>query len=204
MNSLDLTGRTALVIRAGGDLGRAGARMLSDRGARVIVTDGDGEALAAHFGRDDRFIRRTACACDADALAALAAEFPEVDVLVHCAAPSPRDTGECWEAIRVFAPAMKARGRGSIIAVSPASADADDAPATPAALDRLVLRLAPDLQEHGVRVNTVCPDDAGMGSAVAFLASDRSRHVTGSSLTIEGSWSAMTTLSGAPAAARRA
>ena len=68
MNPLDLTGRTALVIRAGGALGRAGARMLAERVARVVVTDGDGEALEAGFGHDDRFTLRTACACDADAL----------------------------------------------------------------------------------------------------------------------------------------
>jgi len=201
MNPLDLTGRTALVIRAGGDLGRAGARMLAERGARVVVTDGDGEALEAGFGHDDRFTLRTACACDADALGAVAVEFPEVEVLVHCASASPRDTGECWEAIRIFAPAMTARGRGSIIAVGRAADDEPDALTNLTALDRLVGRLAPDLQEHGVRVNTLRPDDQGLDDALAFLASDRSCHVTGSSLEIDGGWSAMTSLT-VPAARR--
>lgn len=207
MNAIDLDGRTALVMGATGCLGRAGAMALAARGACVVVVDTDAPALAETFGADGRYRIRSMDARDPERFQALAEEFPHTDVLVHCPAgstsPELLDIASCRGAIRSFAPAMVDRRRGSIIAFSPMRVPAAKRGkgiewASRGAISQLVKGFASELAPHGVRVNTIAPSSGETRDALAFLASDRSSHMTGSVLVIDEGWTAVGSLFAAP------
>jgi len=213
MRSTDLEGRTALVLGAAGELGRAAAATLATLGARVVVADENAEGLRSAFAEDDRFAVRP-IAPDDGTLPRLAEEFPETDVLVHCpdagveaeSLDSAAAAGACLGAIQHFSPAMARRRGGSIITLTgrPRRACAARhrglATSSRGPVAQMVSTLASELQPYGVRVNAVVPVGVAPTVAVAFLASDASRHTTGSMLTIEDGWSAMERLHAAPPA----
>lgn len=193
-----LSGRTALVLGANQDRGVAAATTLASHGARVVVVDGDPERLEACFGDDARFrIRPFPVSCTED-LVDLATVFPETDVLIHCADDLPSPVSSCLEAIRPFLPAMAARRRGSIISISsprPSCAGRGGGPSSSKGTPNGMLRgVAADMQPFGVRVNVVEATGVECSSAVTFLASDSSAHVSGSVLAMEGGWTALRSL----------
>jgi NAD(P)-dependent dehydrogenase (short-subunit alcohol dehydrogenase family) len=198
-----LHGRTALVLGAAGELGRAAATTLASLGARVVVADDDQARLEAQYGRDERFdLSGVAVSSSAD-LEALAAALPEVDVVIHRPGGALRGTRTRSEdsgldAIRHFVPGMARRGRGSIIALarssSPHSGERGVAASAGQELHAAVRGLATELRPFGVRVNAVAPDGVAPTMAVAFLASDSSAHVTGAVLAMEQGWSSLESL----------
>lgn len=195
-----LAGRTAIVLGAAGELGVGVAQALADAGARVVVA-GDSAELDARFGGDDRFDLRTEAPAGSDALAAEAAV---ADILVHCASPTgiaaspwpstPADSA-CVGELRRLVPPMAARRRGSIIAISSPRpcAGRGDGPSSPPRGPLLegVRGLASELRPSGVRVNAISVAGADCASAVVFLASDASLHVTGARLAVEPGWSSL-------------
>lgn len=210
MSAPDLTGRTVLVLGAAGAMGRSAARTLAGHGARVIVADEDVAQLEAAFGADDRFQVWEADVTDGTHVKRLAAEFDDTEVLIHCADAGSTtavpmtaeqdlvdafaaEVASCWAALRHFAPAMAARGRGSIIAYSGTRAATGGERGTRAmtseAINQMVREFAQELQPHGVRVNALAPAGDQDETALRFLASDVSRHVTGALVVIESGWS---------------
>lgn len=208
--STSLGGRTALVLGAAAPRGVVAATTLADLGAHVIVAGGDRDALEARYRADDRFDIRVFDPLSDPSHDELAAPFLRADVLVHCVdepvahSRSHDDlaAASCLGAIRRFAPAMAARRRGSIIAISsprPTCAGRGDVPSpSRGALTQLVRSLATEMRPFGVRVNAIAPRGAGSAPAVTFLASDASAHVTGAVLTIEPGWSVLERLDEAP------
>ncbi|MBS9475827.1 SDR family oxidoreductase [Ancylobacter radicis] len=108
---LELNGHTALVLGAGGGLGRAIARTLAAEGARVALADIDGEALKVTQAELDARGAATLPllwniadidACDGQ-VAAIEAAFGPVDILVNNTGgppPSPAHgvAPESWDA----------------------------------------------------------------------------------------------------------
>ncbi|WP_439593500.1 SDR family NAD(P)-dependent oxidoreductase [Microbacterium sp.] len=204
MRSTALDGRTALVFGAAGARGVSVATTLADLGARVIVADPDGDALEAHYLGDGRFDIRPFAVVSGRDLGGLASTVAVADVLVHCAAvgtgPTAHDrdggVSSCFDAIRSFAPAMAARRRGSIIAISsprPTCAGRGDGPTSTSRepLHQMVGSLATEMRSSGVRVNAISPRGVDPSAAVAFLASDASAHITGAVLAMEPGWSSL-------------
>ena len=76
-----LEGKIALVTAAGQGIGRATVEAFVREGARVIATDVRAEALEGLEGADTRQLDVT----NKDAVQAIAAEFPELNVLYNCA-----------------------------------------------------------------------------------------------------------------------
>lgn len=200
-----LEGRTALVLGAAGELGRAAATALAALGARVVVADDDLMALEGEYGGDERFDVPSATTSSAEGLEALAAALPEIDVLIHrpLEAHGASETGQAepgLEAIRPFVPAMTKRRTGSIITLTCSTttrpAGGRGLTASPAGRDlhQVVRGLASELRPFGVRVNAVEPHGIEPTAAVAFLASDASTHVTGAVLAVESGWSALENL----------
>lgn len=203
MTWIDLAGRTALVLGAADELGRSAADALAGFGAHVVVADTDRTLLEQAYGADDRFDIRPMGECARLALDGLASEFPDTDVLVHCPPDdetAARDDIPCGSAIRSFSPAMITRGRGSIIALSarsPRTRPRTDKTRIDSGgpIPRLVKDFASELKPYGVRVNQIAPEGTGMPHALAFFASDRSSHVTGSVLVVDGEWTVIGSLS---------
>jgi 2-keto-3-deoxy-L-fuconate dehydrogenase len=123
-----LAGKTALITGAAHGIGRATAERYLGEGAQVWAVDRDAEALATLHG----CVPRQADLCDAQAIAALAAEAPPLDILFNCAGMVASGTIlDCSEAdwtasfdlnvtamyrlIRAALPAMLAKGGGSIV-----------------------------------------------------------------------------------------
>lgn len=210
MSAPDLARRTVLVLGASGADGRAAARTLAEHGARVIVADEDVAGLHDAFGADERIRVCAADMTDGTDVQRLAAQFDDTEVLIHCADAGAATAGvatdesdlvdafaaevaSCWTALRHFAPAMVARGRGSIIAYSGARSASSGERGTRAmsseAINQMVREFALELEPHGVRVNALAPSGDQGETALRFLASDVSRHVTGALVVIEPGWS---------------
>ncbi|MGW1883331.1 SDR family NAD(P)-dependent oxidoreductase [Streptomyces sp. NPDC001970] len=178
-------GYGVLITGAGQGIGEAIARRLASEGARVLVTDLDGERAAATA----RTIPRAASfRCDvADRAAVEAAvayaveEFGSLDVLVNnacsCALDSPLfedQPDDTWQrdldvvltgAFRCARAALphlaKAGGRGAIVNIGSVNAEQDFGnhaySAAKAGLASLTRTLAGDAARRGVRVNQVNP-----------------------------------------------
>ncbi|HEX7799493.1 MAG TPA: SDR family NAD(P)-dependent oxidoreductase, partial [Asticcacaulis sp.] len=170
-----LSGKTALITAAGQGIGRATAEMFVREGARVIATDIDPAALDID-GAESRRLDVT----DPAAVKAIAAEYPEVDVLYNCAgvvhAGTILDCGEDewnfalslnvtaqYRMIRAFLPAMIANGGGAIINMSSVASSIKGVPnrfaygATKAAVIGLTKAVAADFVTKGIRCNAICP-----------------------------------------------
>lgn len=181
-----LVGRTALVTGGARGIGLATCEALAEAGARVLLTDRDAEAarsaaekLAAK-GHDVR--ADTLEVTDPAAVEALAARYPEVDVLVNNAGiarsniPAETMSDDEWRSVvdinlnglfwccRAFGRRMLERGAGSIVNVGSMSGFIVNRPqeqaqynASKAAVHQLTRSLAAEWAPRGVRVNAVAP-----------------------------------------------
>jgi NAD(P)-dependent dehydrogenase (short-subunit alcohol dehydrogenase family) len=175
-----LDGRTAVVVGAGGGIGREAARGLGGQGARVICADIRAEAAkeTAELIGSPAEVRQVDV-LDSAAVAALAQAYAEADVLVYTQAVNVRkrlldytadefdkvvslNMRASFELIRAFGAPMVARGRGSIIGFSSIRSLTTEPgqgvyAATKAALVMLSRTAAAEFGPAGVRVNVVAP-----------------------------------------------
>jgi NAD(P)-dependent dehydrogenase (short-subunit alcohol dehydrogenase family) len=246
-----LDGKNAVVTGAGSGIGKAIAELFAAQGAAVFVVDRDEpagraavDAIRAASGRAELAIVDVS---DEAPVLALARGLPPIDVLVANAgighvgdlsgtgaadldrlyAVNVRGVFNCCKA---FAPAMMARGRGSVINMASiggvvAVRQRLAYTTTKFAVVGLTKALALDHSHTGVRFNCICPgrvetpfamrriaespnpeqayrDMAGtqlvgrmakpdeIAAAALYLAADESAMVTGSSLLVDGGWSA--------------
>jgi NAD(P)-dependent dehydrogenase (short-subunit alcohol dehydrogenase family) len=179
----ELTGRTALVTGSTSGIGKATARALAALGASVIITGRNPERGAAVVSQieDDggsaRFI--AADLADTEQVSALAAQAGAVDILVNNAGRSwfgptadldaatfdgvfASNVRSAYLLTAALAPAMAARGSGSIInldsmagAVGLAGGAAYGA--SKASMSALTRAWAAEFSPSGVRVNAVAP-----------------------------------------------
>lgn len=187
LRSLDLTGRTAVVIGATSGIGKAIALGLADAGADVVPT-GRRAALAAAAAceieaRGRRSLATTADVSDANSLQALAdaaiGTFGKVDILVNAAGRSVRrptlDVSDSeWEEIldtnltgmlracRVFGRHMIERRYGRIINIGSLTSvvalhEVAAYGASKAGVAALTKSLAVEWAPHGVCVNAILP-----------------------------------------------
>ena len=183
---LTLRGRTVLLTGATGGLGHAIARRLAREGAQLVLTGRRAEVLeplAAELGG-----RTVACdLADRDAVARLAAESSDVDVLVaNAALPASGEVAsfsveELDRALDVnlrapivlahaLTPAMVARGAGHVVLMSSLSGKSGQGGTAIYSATKFGLRgfgqgLREDLHGTGVGVSLVFPGfirDAGM------------------------------------------
>jgi NAD(P)-dependent dehydrogenase (short-subunit alcohol dehydrogenase family) len=179
-----LDGRMAVVVGAGGGIGREAARGLAGQGARVICADIRGDAAKETAGLIEADGTGAAEAypldvLDSSAVSAAASAFADADVLVFTHAINVRkrlldysneefdrvvslNLRASFELIRAFGPAMVARGRGSIIGFSSIRSVTTEPgqgvyAATKAALVQLTRTAAAEFGPSGVRVNVVAP-----------------------------------------------
>jgi NAD(P)-dependent dehydrogenase (short-subunit alcohol dehydrogenase family) len=175
-----LDGRTAVVVGAGGGIGREAARGLAAQGARVICADVRGDAAketAAQIGAGGEAYLLDVL--DSTAVTTAASEFKYADVLVFTQAINVRkrllnytteefdrvvslNLRASFELIRAFGAPMVARGRGSIIGFSSIRSITTEPgqgvyAATKAALVQLTRTAAAEFGPSGVRVNVIAP-----------------------------------------------
>lgn len=180
----DLTGKRAIITGAAAGLGRATAALFVAQGARVVVSDvdGDGAARAAEELGD----QAVAAVCDVTSADQLAATvdvarkaFGGLDVMVNNAGveigkPLTETSEEEFEqlmrinvtgtflGIKAAVPALVEAGGGSIVNMA-SVAGIGGAPllgaycASKGAVVRLTEVAAIELKAAGIRVNAVCP-----------------------------------------------
>ena len=171
-----LQNKTAIVTAAGQGIGRAVAELFARQGARVIALDINLAALATLEGCQTHRLD----VCDADAIAALAAECGAVDVLVNAVGYvhsgtildcEPADlqrsfdinVASMYRMCRALLPAMIARGGGAIVNVSSVASSIKGVPnrfaytTTKAAVIGLTKAVAADFVGQGIRCNAIAP-----------------------------------------------
>lgn len=186
---MDVSGKAVLLTGATGGLGRAIAAELAGRGARLVLSARDSEALEALVAGLPGAGHR-AIACDLGAAGAperLVEEAGEVDVLVANAGIGANGRVDEIAADRVglvlrvnleapilmaraVAPAMRRRGSGSIVFVASLAAKGSTGrhalyAGTKSGLRSFAIGLRDDLARDGVGVSIVSPGfirDAGM------------------------------------------
>lgn len=178
-----LDGRHAVVVGCGG-IGHEIVQGLAAQGARVSCLDKDlaiaqGAAEEARRSAPGEHTAYAADVLDRAGLAGVAADLGEVDVLVVTVGRNVRkrlldytreefdavvglNLGGTFNAAQAFAPAMAARGRGSMIVLgSIRSLTVEPGQgvyaATKAGMLQLIRTLAAELGPQGVRVNSVAP-----------------------------------------------
>jgi 2-keto-3-deoxy-L-fuconate dehydrogenase len=175
-----LEGKTALVTAAGAGIGRASALALARLGADVIAADIDGAAVESLAAESGRVTARRLDVTDADAIAALAAAAPQLDILVNCAGwvhdgaildcddaawdrSFDLNAKAMFRITRAVLPGMLARGGGSIINIASVVSSLKGAPrrfaygASKAAIIGMTKAIAADYVGQGVRCNAICP-----------------------------------------------
>ena len=174
-----LDGRRAVVVGAGGGIGREVARALAAQGAQVVCADLD-EAAAKETARGDGDLSTYRLdVLDRDAVRGAAQELGDVDILVFTAATNVRkrlvdyadeefdrvvdlNLRASFDLVRAFGAAMAERGRGSIVGFASIRAVTVEPgqgvyAATKAGLVQLLRTAAAELGPSGVRVNAVAP-----------------------------------------------
>jgi len=183
MIPLDLTGHCALVTGAAIGIGRAICMTLAEAGARVIITDVDanaGQKTAAEIvSRGVRAQFFPLNVTDGEAAERLAAELPEVDILINNAGICPRldfvalDMATWRRTVeinltgtfivsRVFVPSMVNRKYGRIIHIGSASSITGSGggahyAASKYGIQGLTRAMARELGRSGITVNCVAP-----------------------------------------------
>ena len=175
-----LQGKTALVTAAGAGIGRASAAALAARGARVIATDIDGDAVADLAAGSDRITAQRLDVLDAGAVRALVDAEERIDVLVNCAGWVHDGTIlDCDEAVwdrsfdlngkalfrltKAVLPGMLKAGSGSIVNIASIVSSLKGAPrrfaygASKAAIIGMTKSIAADFVKDGIRCNAICP-----------------------------------------------
>lgn len=172
-----LAGKTCLVTGAAQGIGRSIAERFVAEGARVIAADlrfGDADP------GDASLVRHILDATDEAAVAAAAAAYGDVSVLVNCVGYvangaildcSLDDFDRSYAVnvrtmaltIRAFLPAMLARGQGSIVNIASVVSSVAAAPnrfayaTSKAAVIGLTMAVARDYIERGIRCNAISP-----------------------------------------------
>ncbi len=233
----DLDGKVALVTGATSGIGRAVALQLAAQGATVVLHGRDvgrGSAVLEEIelaGGHARFV--AADISTADGVRKLVEETGDVDILVNNAGfawwgPSADLDADGFDAlfdanvrapyllVGAFAPAMVAKGSGSIISIASMAgligiAGGAAYSATKIALVGLTRAWAAEYSPSGVLVNAVAPgptynasdpvrmDAVGattilgraaqpeeIANVVGFIASPRARYVTGAVIAVDG------------------
>jgi NAD(P)-dependent dehydrogenase (short-subunit alcohol dehydrogenase family) len=245
-NPFSLAGKTALVTGAGSGIGRACALRLASLGAKVVLSGRNREALAAVLAACQGGGHRVEIAelADAGALAALAANCPELDAVVHSAGICELKPARFSDAtflrrllaVNLEAPLAltqqllaggKLRTGTSVVFVGSVSGEVGESAmsayaASKGGLHSAARSLAIELAPKKIRVNTVAPGSVctplldglladmsdeskaalerahplGLGEpddvacAVAYLASPAARRVTGTTLFVDGGYTA--------------
>ena len=172
--------KTVLITGASGGIGRAAAKAFHREGYRVVLHyNKNEEAVKAYADAWENAVLYRADLADSAQVEALAAAFPETDVLVNNAAVdlfalfdlvSEQQEKELY-AVNLQAPVtlsrrlvkgMLSRGEGCILNVSSMFGETGgscevDYSVTKAALIGLTKALAKEVGPAGVRVNCVCP-----------------------------------------------
>lgn len=173
-----LQGKVCVITAAGQGIGRASALAMQAEGARVIATDINSRTLAelAEAGIETRHLNVR----DAAAVAKIAQDLPETDVLFNCAGFVANGTifdcsDEDWafsvdlnvtamfRMCKAFLPGMIAKGGGSIVNMSSAVSSIIAAPnrfvygVTKAGVIGLTKAVAADFVTKGIRCNAICP-----------------------------------------------
>jgi 3alpha(or 20beta)-hydroxysteroid dehydrogenase len=177
-----LAGKVALVTGGSAGMGAAHARILAEHGAKVAVcdvNDADGEALAAAIGGVYHHLDVTDEAQWDSVLAAVAARFGPVTILVNNAgisliAPVEDTATQDWRRLmavnvdgaffgtRAVAPQMRDAGGGVIINVSSAASHEGGRMMAAYITSKWAVRgltkaSASDLAPHGIRVLSLHP-----------------------------------------------
>lgn len=193
MSTKEFAGKKALVTGATSGIGRSIAVKLAEAGATVYVTGRRAELgketveLIEQAGGTGHFI--VSDIGSVDDVRKLAQEVGEVDVLVNNAgifpfSPTPEQSLDVYEKVfdvnvrgtyfltAALAPAMVAKGRGSIVNVSSIAAVVGTPVgsvynASKAAMDALTRSWAVEFGAAGVRVNSVAPGPVATEKALA-------------------------------------
>jgi 2-keto-3-deoxy-L-fuconate dehydrogenase len=174
-----LLGKTCLITGAAQGIGRSIADAFLREGAHVVLTDLNEAKLKSDLAHPRASIAKMDVT-DADAVARVAAEHPNVNVLVNCAGYVAVGSAlECDAAdlersfrinvvsmlntIRGFLPAMRERKDGCIINIASVVSSVMGAPnrfaygTTKAAVLGLTLSVAKDYVADGIRCNSISP-----------------------------------------------
>ena len=172
--------KTVLITGASGGIGMAAAKAFHREGYRVILHyNKNEEAVKAYAAERENVVLFRADLADPAQVEALAAAFPETDVLVNNAAVDlfalfdlvTEEQAKQLYNVNLYAPlilsrrlvkGMLSRGEGCILNVSSMFGETGgscevDYSVTKAALIGLTKALAKEVGPAGVRVNCVCP-----------------------------------------------
>jgi len=174
-----LAGKTAFITAAGQGIGRATAEAFAAEGARVWATDIATDKLGG-FRHQDAILTRRLDVTDDAAVAAIAKEVGDIDILFNCAGWVPAgsiletkkadwmrafdiNVHSMYRTIQAFLPGMLAQGHGVIINTASVVSSLKGVPnraaygASKAAVIGLTKSVAAEYVTRGIRCNALCP-----------------------------------------------
>jgi len=190
-----LDGKVAFVTAGGQGIGRGAALAFAREGATVWATDLNAKTLADIDGRDGIRTRQLDVT-DEQAIARVASEVGDIDVLFNCAGYvhhgtildcTPKDwdfsfninVRSMYLVTRAFLPGMLKKGKGSIINMASVASSLKGLPnrfaygASKAAVIGLTKAIAADTVRQGIRCNAICPgtvDTPSLGERINAFA----------------------------------